>query len=134
VQSGTPVAIQNFIQPEAGCNWFGVGGQVFNQEGTPVSGLIVKISGMLEGNQVLIYGITGSSIQLGSGGFDVFLANHPINSESNLYLQLFDTVGASLSFPIKLVTNSNCAQNFLLINLIETTLDIFRYFPIIFKR
>src|SRR5687768_15174933 len=29
VQSGTPLGITNFLHPEAGCSWLGVGGQAF---------------------------------------------------------------------------------------------------------
>jgi hypothetical protein len=37
LQAGTPRFMANFIQPEAGCNWMGVGGQAFNLGGQPVT-------------------------------------------------------------------------------------------------
>jgi hypothetical protein len=129
IQPGTPVGIQNFIQTESGCNWAGVGGQVFNQNGTPVSGLIVKVSGEVEEEMVLIYAVTGSSTQLGDGGFEFFLADHPISTNSKLFLQLFDVLGRPISGQVSLSTYDNCSQNLLLINLIEKTLSWILFFP-----
>jgi hypothetical protein len=131
VQPGTPVGIQNFVLPEAGCNWAGVGGQVFDQSGSPVSGLILKINGMVEENSVLIYAVTGSSLQLGSGGFDVYLSDHPIATKSKLTLQLLDVTGVPLTGLIPLDTFDNCSQNLLLVNLVERDFNAFQYLPLI---
>jgi len=131
VQSGTPVGIQNFVLPEAGCDWAGVGGQVFNLAGLPVPGLIIKIDGTVEGNPVLVYIVTGSSLQLGPGGFDVYLSDHPVATQSLLYLQLLNVTGIPLSTQIPLDTFSSCTQNLLLVNLIEINQDNLRYFPLI---
>ena len=131
VQTGTPVGIQNFVLLEAGCEWAGVGGQVFNQAGLPVSGLIVKLDGTIEGDPVLVYVVTGSSLQLGPGGFDVYLTDHPVSTQSMLYLQLLDVTGAPRSTRIPLDTYSSCSKNLLLVNLIEITQSIFWYLPII---
>jgi hypothetical protein len=131
VQPGTPVGIQNFILPEAGCNWSGVGGQVFDQKGSPVSGLIIKINGTLEGNSVLVYAVTGSSLQLGPGGFDVYLSDHPIATQSVLSLQLLDVTGNPLTGSIPLDTFNECTQNLLLVNLVERFFDAFLYLPLI---
>jgi hypothetical protein len=131
IQPGTPIGIQNFVLPEAGCNWAGVGGQVFDRIGSPVSGLIVKINGTIEGNPVLVYAVTGSSLQLGAGGYDVFLSDHPIATQSLLFLQLFDVTGVPLSSTIPLETVSSCTRNLLLVNLVEKSLDFQRYLPFI---
>ena len=90
-QRGTPAAIPNFIDSGAGCNWAGVGGQVFDQSGVPMSGLIVKVSGTLEGRQIQYYVFTGSSQHFGPGGYELKLADHPISS-STLELLLLDAV------------------------------------------
>ncbi len=131
VQPGTPVGIQNFVLPEAGCNWAGVGGQVFDQTGSPVSGLIIKINGTVEGNSVLVYAVTGSSLQLGPGGFDVYLSDHPVATQSLLTLQLLDVTGAPLTGPIPLETFANCSQNLLLVNLVEKLFNAYQYLPLI---
>ena len=41
LQSVNPVYLQNFVHPEAGCNWMGVGGQVFDKQGDPTQNLVV---------------------------------------------------------------------------------------------
>lgn len=133
LQPGTPVAIQNFVQPEAGCNWTGVGGQVFNLERNPVIGLIVKVEGTLEGNPVLYYALTGSSIKFGSGGFDIQLAEQPVASQGTLKIQLLDTAGIPISASIPLNTYDSCDRNLILINLVEFPADLIYYFPLIFR-
>jgi len=131
VQPGTPVGIRNFVLPEAGCNWSGVGGQVFDQTGSPESGLIIKINGTVEGNPVLIFAVTGSSLQLGPGGYDFYLSDHPVATQSSLTLQLLDVTGFPLSGLIPLNTFTNCSQNLLLVNLVKKFLDNFHYLPFI---
>ena len=91
--NGTPVAIQNFVFPELGCDWMGIGGQAFDQQGEVVTGLIVKVSGTLEGNDVLQFAMTGNAQQLGPGGFGIRLSDRPIASQGTLLFQLFDLNG-----------------------------------------
>lgn len=132
-QPGTPVAIQNFVHPEAGCNWSGVGGQVFDLERNPVTGLIVMVGGTLEGNQVLYYALSGSSTKFGSGGFDIRLADHPVASQGTLKIQLLDNAGKPISALIPLNTYDSCERNLILINLVEFPTDLIYYFPLIFR-
>ena len=100
-QEGTPAAIPNFIDLVAGCNWSGIGGQIFDLAGSPKNGVLVKISGTLEGRQVLKYVYTGSSQYFGPGGFDLKLVDHPVSSQT-LTLQVLDAAGVrrSAAFPL----------------------------------
>ena len=41
-QMGTPAALPNFIDTDAGCNWMGVGGQVFSDVGELVEKDVMK--------------------------------------------------------------------------------------------
>ena len=132
VQIGTPVAIPNFIQPEAGCDWLGVGGQVFDRTGLPVSGLVVRVTGTLEGNAISRFALTGGSTQLGPGGFEIPLTNHPVDSYGAIQLQLFDLAGAARSNSFALNPYQSCEQNLILVNLIEAPVNNHWYFPIIF--
>ena len=61
VQPGTPLAVANFAQSEAGCNWSGIGGQVFSADGEPVTNLVIDIEGKLDGQEVLFLAITGTA-------------------------------------------------------------------------
>ena len=128
IQRGTPAAIPNFIDIAAGCNWSGIGGQVFDQAGLPMIGLKVKISGTFDGHQVLVYLTTGSSQRFGSGGFDLKLGDRPIASQT-LKLQLLDAANVALSPPFVLRTFDTCLQNLLVINLTPISMENVVYLP-----
>jgi hypothetical protein len=130
-QRGAPAALPNFVMPEAACNWTGVGGQVFDISGTPVSGLVIKIFGTLEGKLVEHFVLTGSSLQFGPGGFDVMVADHLLTSPGTLSLQLLDISGLEKSPVIQFQVFADCQHNLRVINLAETTIGRQIYFPII---
>lgn len=130
LQRGTPAAIPNFIDLAAGCNWSGIGGQIFDLAGSPKNGVLVKISGTLEGRQVLKYVYTGSSQYFGPGGFDLKLVDHPVSSQT-LTLQLLDAAGERRSAALPLTTYATCQQNLLVVNLVEVLLDRTIYLPLV---
>lgn len=128
-QKGTPVAIQNFVQLDKGCNWSGIGGQVFSKTGTPITGLVIKLTGKLEGQNILYYAVTGGSLQFGPGGFLIELTDHPVASKNTATIQVLDITGLAKSAPIPLVTYGDCTRNLLLVNIIEIQLQNPIYFP-----
>ncbi len=130
LQRGTPAAIPNFIDLVAGCNWSGIGGQVFDQNGSPMTGLMVKVSGTLEGRQVLFYVYTGSSQHFGPGGYDLKVSDHPIPSLT-LNLQLLDAAGVPLSKSFVVPTYDACQQNLLVVNLAPISVDHPVYLPMV---
>jgi hypothetical protein len=132
-QRGTPVGIQNFIQLDKGCNWSGIGGQVFSKTGTPLTGLVIKLIGKLEGQNILYYAVTGGSPQFGPGGFLIELTDHPVASKNTSSLQVLEITGAAKSAPIPLITYGDCSHNLLLVNIIELPLRNPIYFPAIRK-
>jgi hypothetical protein len=119
MQIGAPVAVANFISPEAGCNWLGVGGQAFDLNGVPVANLVVEIGGTLEGGNVFHLGLTGGSTLLGPGGFVITLSDHAIDSTGTLWILLYDLAGIPLSEKLAFPTYSDCTKNFTLVNLVE---------------
>jgi len=130
IQWGTPAAIPNFIDIAAGCNWTGIGGQVFDETGFPMIGLRVKISGTFDGRQVLQYITTGSSQRFGSGGFDLKLGDRPIASQT-LGIQLLDSTDVALSPSFVIRTSGDCQQNLLVINMIPISLENAMYLPLV---
>jgi hypothetical protein len=130
-QKGTPVGIQNFIQLDKGCNWSGIGGQVFSKSGTPMTGLVIKLAGVLEGQNILYYAVTGGSLQFGPGGFLIELTDHPVASKNTATLQVLEITGEEKSAPIPLITYGDCSHNLLLVNIIELPLSNPIYFPVI---
>ena len=130
-QVGTPTIIQNFIAPEAGCNWAGVAGQVFSLAGLPVDGRIVELHGQLEGNQVSLSTTSGSSLQMGPGGYDFQLSDHPVATNGTLYIQLMDDNGARLTRQTYFRTVDACDRNLTIVNLVEFEVAAEVYFPLI---
>lgn len=133
VQPGTPAKLANFLQPAAGCNWTGVGGQVFDTNDLPVTGVIVEVGGKLEGSDILKLTLTGGSQTLGTGGFEVPLTDHVVASTHELYIQLFDLDGKPLSDQTFFDTYPSCDQNLVLINFVAVIGEYshFQYFPVI---
>lgn len=133
LQSGTPAMTSNFVNPGAGCNWMGVGGQVFGKDEKPIPGLIAEVEGTLDGKPVLFLALTGSSSVLGPGGFEITLANRSIASQGTLTLQLFDLNGTPQSKKIPFDTiagEESCEKNLIIMNFSEigTSTQVF-FFP-----
>ncbi len=122
-QAGTPIGIPNFVLPSAGCNWTGIGGQVFNQDGIPAAGLIVRLSGTIEGQSLSQFAVTGTATRFGPAGFQFTLADHLVASQGAVSIQLMDIAGVPMSRQIALTTFNSCDKNLTLINLVPFLLQ-----------
>lgn len=116
VQPGTPAAMPNFVAPESGCNWQGIGGQVFNSAGAPLNGLVVEISGTLGTTPVYHLALTGNSTTLGPGGFVVKLGSQPVSSVNSLHIQILDLNAAPKTDVVYFTTFNSCDRNLVLLN------------------
>lgn len=139
VQAGTPLNTVNFIEPELGCNWMGVGGQVFGTSTAAIQGLVVEVSGELAGQAVFYLAITGSNDQLGPGGFLIKLADQPVGSQDTLFVRLYNLQAEPLSAPVYFDTfegPGSCEQNFVLVNFNQTSeFELFEFrLPLILQR
>jgi hypothetical protein len=135
LQSGTPVGMANFANPAAGCNWMGLAGQVFNIKGEPVSGYVLQVGGSLEGKEVSQMALSGGTPLVGPGGYLITLADHPIESDGSIWVQLYDQSGEAKTGKILLTTYSNCERNLILLNLVELyTLGVKVQLPLILKK
>lgn len=130
-QEGTPLFLPNFIEPEAGCNWTGVAGQVFDLMGEPEPGLFVKIYGVLDGHWMEIYTLSGAAMQVGPGGFEVTVADHLVTGEVDLYIQLFGISGEPVSPELRLPIQAACDQNLTLVNLMRVDITNEIFFPML---
>ncbi len=104
------------FKPDLGCNWLGVAGQVFDLQGRPVKGIRVWLRGSLNGYRVDYLGLTLESSPYGPSGFEFTLADAPINSSGDLYLQLLDQAGIPISDRVYFDTYNDCERNLILIN------------------
>lgn len=118
VGPGTPVSTSSLaFHPEAGCNWMGVAGQVFDLSGAPISGQQVRIGGVLAGKPVDMLSLTGLTSAYGTAGFYEFtLGDKPIASKGTLWVQLLDQAGLAMSEKIYFDTYDNCEKNLIFIN------------------
>lgn len=120
VQTGSPALTGNFINPGAGCNWLGVAGQVFDQSGRPLPGLIVEVGGRLNGRQIgPLVSMTGSAPALGPGGYALNLSSTAADSTDSLYIQVNNLDGAPQTRRFFFDTSSACDQNLVVINFVE---------------
>ena len=124
VQALNPLYIPNFTRPEAGCDWLGIGGQIFNREGAVQKDILIKIGGEVAGSSV-VEEITMPlaepeiDIAYGPGGYELTVALSPADSESTLWIQLFSLQGTPLTEQIYLDTYDDCQKNLLLMNFNE---------------
>jgi hypothetical protein len=121
LQPGSPVALDNIFRPELGCNWMGVGGQVFGESGQPVGMLIVELGGSLNGKEVTALTLSGSASQWGPGGYEFNLAETPTLSVGSLWVQILSLEGRPLSQRVYFDTSDNCEQVAILINFSHTS-------------
>jgi len=140
IQPGTPLATINTPHEAAGCSWLGVGGQVFGPDTAPVLGLSIIVGGTLDGFQVGSLGTTGMETNIGEGGYEITLADHPVESNGTLWIQIVDTIGNPLSEKVYFDTVNDCERNFIMVNFISSTFPLpkdigwFTHFPIIIKQ
>jgi len=111
--------IPNFIEPESGCNWMGMAGQVFDIDGNPLAGIVVEVGGALDGQPIQQIALTGSSPVVGPGGYVIEFSNRPVQSDGTIWFQVLDQDGNPKSARILLTTSGQCEENLTLINLVE---------------
>ena len=106
------------FHPDVGCNWMGVAGQVIDVNGAPVQGLIVEVGGTLDGETIgnpTILQATGLATAYGEAGFEIKLADAPIESAASVWIQVLDQAGLPLSEQISFFTFDDCERNLIII-------------------
>jgi hypothetical protein len=118
LQSVTPVYIENFARPLEGCDWLGIAGQVFDEDGKPSLNNVIMVTGEIEGKVVEIVGVTGvpEADIYGPGGFEMQIADHVFASEKALTIQVFNLDGIPISDSIPFETLADCGKNLIIIN------------------
>ena len=112
LQLGSPTYLANFLNT-SGCNWFGIVGRVFGLDNNPVINLTVH----LEGGGVNADVVTGSGPSaLGPGGYQIPLADHPIDTTDTYHVQLRNNTGTPLSDVYSIRTYGDCPRNLVMVN------------------
>ncbi len=120
LQPGSPAYIQNFVHLDAGCNWLGIAGQIFDAEGKTIKNLVVNVKGNLGQTMFDEIGLTGipEADIYGPGGYEIKIADKTVDSENALEIQVFDIQGNSLANAVPLKTYSDCEKNLIIVNFI----------------
>jgi len=115
-QPGMPLQTKNLFHPNEGCNWAGVGGQVFDASSVPVRNLVIEMDGVVNGRAIFSLATTGSAPTYGPGGYEFTFASGPVNTQDALWLTVYDLRGNRLSEPLYFDTSSDCDHTLVLIN------------------
>jgi len=123
-QVNNPHYLSNFARPDLGCGWLGIGGQVFNSEDVVQKDVIIKVGGELAGSPIveeMTMPLAEPEIDsaYGPGGYELTLAEAPVDSDSTVWIQLFSLQGVPLTERISIITYDDCQKNLLLINFVE---------------
>ena len=112
-------AIENFAYPEAGCEWMGVAGRVFDLRDSVILGQQVQLGGVLPGAPGpgdFSLTLTGLATRYGAGFYEFTLANRPIASNGTLWLQVLDQQGLPMSDKVYFDTYAECEKNLILVD------------------
>lgn len=118
LQEGAPFYLPNFNHPAEGCGWMGLAGQVFAEDDTEILGLTVIAGNINDGEENASAAITGLSTAYGLGGYEIQLANIPVESTATYWVQVFDQDGEPLTAKLFFNTYEDCEQNLILINFV----------------
>jgi len=118
LQNGAPVYLANFGYPDAGCNWMGIGGQIFDKNGNPIINLVVWVRGTIQNQPFEKIVLTGTADgnKYGPGGYEAVLSNLPVVSSNIFSIQILDLNGNLLSDRVFFDTSSKCTENLIVLN------------------
>ena len=99
----------------AGCAWQGIGGQVFDVNGSPLTNIQVHVFGVNNFDQ---YTVSGSNSLYGAGGWEISVGT--TISASNYVVELITTQGTRISSQVTVSFPGDCTRNLALVNFIQT--------------
>jgi hypothetical protein len=114
MQNDQPTYIKNFANT-AGCGWMGIAGQVFDLNGNAMLNQIVH----LEGGGLNVDAITGTRIEYGPSGYELYLGNQAKDTTDVFRVQLRSAQGQPLSEVYVIRTFADCNKNLILVNFVQ---------------
>ena len=104
------------LNPTRDCNWMGVGGQVYDIQNRPATGILVQMGGVINHIRVLETSLSGTALQYGQAGFEFTLGKKTASTKHSLWVRLMDQSMQPLSEQVYFDTYEDCGQNLILIN------------------
>jgi len=131
-QPGTPTLTTAWLY---GCDWFGIGGQVLDQGGTPVEYFVIEAGGSVNDQEIIGLSIVGTASDYGPGGYEIKISNQPVDTMESIWIQMKNIEGINLSGKIFINTSEECSQNLILLNFVKSgeTEKNRSYLPIIIR-
>ncbi|MCC6614462.1 MAG: hypothetical protein IT320_13360 [Anaerolineae bacterium] len=99
----------------AGCAWQGIGGQVFDVNGSPLTNIQVHVFGAGNFDQ---YTVSGSNSLYGAGGWEISVGTAV--GTGNYVVELITTQGTRISSQVTVSFPGDCTRNLALVNFIQT--------------
>jgi hypothetical protein len=103
------------IHPDLGCGWFGIGGTVKDANNADMVGMVLRLSGTLNGGVVEKLAVSGTALDYGQSGFEFQLGTKPVASNKLLTLQLLDQGGHPQADNVYIITYNDCKKNLILV-------------------
>lgn len=116
LQEGYPQYLPAFTQPQAGCAWVGVAGQVLDQNGQPMEGVLVVVKGYFNGILIESMVLSGLSSAYGPAGYEIKIGEQSADSSNALTIQLLNERFEPLSDAYPVDTFDDCQKNLILYN------------------
>ena len=115
LQEGSIGYTTQFAYPDLECSWMGIAGTVFGGDGLAAEDMIVHVDGP---DGFSIDAIAGTRPEFGPAGYEVTLANAPLDSDQMYVIQLLDVFGepASVSYAVR--TFFVCVRNVILVKFV----------------
>jgi len=119
VQEGNPAYMANFANPDLGCEWMGVAGQVFDENGSEMIDLVIAAGSTLDPDGDEISSQTGTALSYGPGGYEIQLMDAPQDTSQTFWIEVRNQDGTVYSERVFFDTTADCGQNLILINFIQ---------------
>jgi uncharacterized protein YraI len=106
-----------FTQPELGCNWQGIGGQIQGLNGQPLIGYTIRVEGVTDPTMVLET-VSGSEPAYGPSGWEIKVADGP---NSHVYRVTLYQNDRRVSDPRQVAFPNDCGRNLGIMNFDQLT-------------
>lgn len=104
LRNGSITYTSNFAN-NAGCDWAGIAGVIFDTGGNPQLAVTVEVSSG-DFRQTVV---SGSNTSYGTSGWEVYLNNEPI--DQTFFVQLLSSTGTALSPRVEVKMVDSCQSN-----------------------
>jgi hypothetical protein len=119
VQEGNPAYMANFANPDEGCDWMGIAGQVFDEDGDEIPDLVLVAGNALDENGTELSSLTGTAQAYGPGGYEIKLSDTALDTSQVFWVEVRNAEGLALSERVFFDTFAVCEKNLILVNFIQ---------------